>query len=72
LEDDTGGTAGEAATHAAPDPTISDPAALLRHLDVSGHVHRDSRVGRLYHRGMVSMRENVATDSLHVVVEASA
>jgi len=71
LEDGAGGPGGEAAAHAAPEPTISDPVALLRHLDVSGHFHRDSRVGRVYHRGMVSLRENVATDSLHIVVEGN-
>ena len=50
-------------------PTIADPAALLRHLDVGGHFHRDSRAGRLYHPGMVSLREDVPTDSLHVSVD---
>ncbi|MEA2274355.1 MAG: hypothetical protein QOI98_3063, partial [Solirubrobacteraceae bacterium] len=52
-------------------PTISDPVALLHHLDVSGHVHRDSRIGRIFHPGRVSLRENVATDSLHIVVEGN-
>ncbi len=50
-------------------PAITDPAALLRHLDVSGHFHRDSRAGRAYHRGTVSLRENVSHDSLHVAVD---
>lgn len=50
-------------------PTIADPAALLAHLDADGHFHRDSRAGRLYHPGMVSLRENVPTDSLHVSVD---
>ena len=50
-------------------PTIADPAALLAHLDATGHFHRDSRAGRIYHAGMVSLRENVATDSLHVSVD---
>lgn len=54
---------------AAPAPTVTDPVALLRHLHVSGHFHRDSRLGRLFHPGRVSFRENVPTDSLHVVVE---
>jgi hypothetical protein len=53
------------------DPTMGDPAALLRHLDASGHFHRDSRLGRLYHRGMVSLRENVPTESLHVSVDGN-
>jgi hypothetical protein len=50
-------------------PTIADPAALLAHLDADGHFHRDSRAGRMYHPGMVSLRENVPTDSLHVAVD---
>jgi hypothetical protein len=50
-------------------PTIADPAALLAHLDATGHFHRDSRVGRMYHPGMVSLRENAPTDSLHVAVD---
>jgi hypothetical protein len=61
--------AGEAqAVRAAGAPKISDPVALLAHLDASGRFHRDGRLGRVYHRGMVSLRENVSTDSLHVVV----
>jgi hypothetical protein len=50
-------------------PAIADPAALLAHLDVSGHFHRDGRVGRMYHPGMVSLREDVPEDSLHVSVD---
>jgi hypothetical protein len=52
-------------------PTIADPVALLRHLELSGRFHRDSRVGRMYHPGMVSLRENVPTDSLHVSVDGN-
>ncbi|MDX6691023.1 MAG: hypothetical protein QOG15_2480 [Solirubrobacteraceae bacterium] len=66
---DPGGQEGAVPAYATADPTISDPVALLRHLDVSGRFHRDSRVGRVYHRGMVSLRENVASDSLHIVVD---
>ena len=40
------------------------PSRSCAHLDVSGRFHRDSPIGRLYHRGMVSLRENVATESL--------
>jgi NRPS condensation-like uncharacterized protein len=50
-------------------PPLRDPVALLAHLDVSGRFHRDGRAGRLYHRGMVSLRENQPVDSLHVVVD---
>jgi NRPS condensation-like uncharacterized protein len=54
---------------AADDVPVADPVALLRHLDVSGRFHRDGRLGRVFHRGMVSLRENVAINSLHVVVD---
>jgi NRPS condensation-like uncharacterized protein len=71
LEDaDHDGREGEGAARATA-PSISDPVALLRHLDAGGHFHRDSGAGRLYHRGMVSLRETVATDSLHVVVDGN-
>ncbi len=59
----------EAPAPAAPGSPVVDPVGLLRHLDVSGRFHRDSRLGRLYHRGMVSLRENVPTDSLHISVD---
>ena len=54
---------------AGADVSIQDPVAFLRYLDVSGRFHRDGRLGRIYHRGTVSLRENVATDSLHVSVD---
>lgn len=69
LETDAGG-AGADGVLAAP-ATIADPVALLAHLDASGHFHRDSRAGRIYHPGMVSLRENVSTDSLHVSVDGN-
>jgi hypothetical protein len=50
-------------------PTVADPAALLAHLEASGHFHRDGRAGRIYHAGQVSLREDVPTDSLHVSVD---
>ena len=50
------------------EPTIADPVAFLRRLAASGRFHRDSGLGRLYHPGSVSLRENAATDSLHIVV----
>lgn len=49
-------------------PSITDPVALLRHLEASGRFHRDSLIGRIFHPGRVSLRENEPTDSLHVVV----
>ena len=53
------------------DARIADPVDLLQRLDDSGHFHRDSPFGRIFHRGMVSLRENVATDSLHVSVDGN-
>jgi hypothetical protein len=50
-------------------PSVADPAALLAHLEASGHFHRDGRAGRIYHAGQVSLREDVPTDSLHVSVD---
>ena len=65
------GDAELAGTVRAGQPPIADPAALLQYLDDSGHFHRDSRAGRLYHPGMVSLREDVPTDSLHVSVDGN-
>jgi NRPS condensation-like uncharacterized protein len=56
---------------AGEDLSIQDPVALLRHLDESGHFHRDGPLGRVFHRGMVSLRENVETDSLHISVDGN-
>ncbi|MEA2195228.1 MAG: hypothetical protein QOG42_1662, partial [Solirubrobacteraceae bacterium] len=67
LEADAGAN-GDGGALAGP-PTIADPAALLAHLVADGHFHRDSRAGRMYHPGMVSLRENVPVDSLHVSVD---
>ncbi|MBW3607318.1 MAG: hypothetical protein KY463_03005 [Actinobacteria bacterium] len=67
LETDAAG-AGKGRNRAGP-PTVADPAALLQRLDDSGHFHRDSRAGRVYHPGMVSLREDVPVDSLHVSVD---
>lgn len=56
---------------AASPPGVSDPVALLRHLEASGRFHRDTGFGRLFHRGQVSLRENQPADSLHVVVDGN-
>jgi len=50
------------------EPTIADPVAFFRRLASSGHFHRDSGLGRIYHPGSTSLRENSRTDSLHVVI----
>jgi hypothetical protein len=62
---------GRAVAPAGTAETIGDPVALLRHLDVSGRFHRDSRFGRVFHRGTISLRENVPTDSLHISVDGN-
>ncbi|MGH9279767.1 MAG: hypothetical protein ACRD12_16920 [Acidimicrobiales bacterium] len=49
-------------------PAILDPVRLLRSLEESGRFHRDRMLGRIFHPGRVSLRENTETDSLHIVV----
>ncbi len=53
---------------AVADPTIAQPAAFFRRLVSSGRFHRDGGLGRIYHPGRISLRENSPTDSLHVVI----
>ena len=57
----------------APDEAadVLHPVALFRHLERSGRFHRDRALGRVYHPGAVSLRENVANDSLHITVEGN-
>ncbi len=52
----------------AAEPTIAQPVAFLRELASSGRFHRDNGLGRIYHPGSVSLRENTPNDSLHIVV----
>ena len=52
-------------------PTVEDPVALLRYLEASNRFHRDAGFGRIYHANSVSLRENVALNSLHVIVEGN-
>ncbi|HEV2068371.1 MAG TPA: hypothetical protein VGR26_01100, partial [Acidimicrobiales bacterium] len=54
--------------HSPDRPPISDPVAFLQHLEASGRFHRDTGLGRLFHPGRVSLRENQPSDSLHVVI----
>ncbi|HVF77121.1 MAG TPA: hypothetical protein VNA28_02390 [Solirubrobacteraceae bacterium] len=61
----------EPTDHSVSDATIGDPVALLHDLDASGRFHRDGSFGRLFHRGMVSLRENVPTESLHISVDGN-
>jgi len=48
--------------------TTDDPAALLRELEDSGRFRRDTRLGSIFHRGQVSLREVSPTHSLHITV----
>lgn len=48
--------------------TIEDPVALLRELEESGRFRRDTRLGAIFHRGKVSLREMSPTHSLHITV----
>ncbi|MDP9074869.1 MAG: hypothetical protein M3N98_11995, partial [Actinomycetota bacterium] len=51
-----------------PDAASDDPAHMFERLVASGHFHRDTGLGRLFHPGSVSLRENRPTDSLHIVI----
>lgn len=48
--------------------TTDDPAALVRELEESGRFRRDTRLGAIFHRGQVSLREVSPTHSLHIIV----
>ena len=50
---------------------VTDPAALLVRLESSGRFHRDTGLGRIYHLGGVSFRENEPADSLHISVHGN-
>jgi NRPS condensation-like uncharacterized protein len=47
---------------------FGDPVRLFLHLEASRRFHRDTGLGRVFHPGSLSLRENLAHDSLHVVV----
>jgi hypothetical protein len=51
--------------------TSPDVEALLKALDASDRYRRDSRLGRIYHRGAASYREVRSTDSFHIVIDGS-
>ncbi|MGQ0521978.1 MAG: hypothetical protein ACT4PX_12650 [Actinomycetota bacterium] len=52
----------------APAPILHDPVGLFAHLEASRRFHRDRLLGRVFHPGAVSLRENVGTNSLHITV----
>ncbi|MGI8686373.1 MAG: hypothetical protein ACR2MO_15020 [Acidimicrobiales bacterium] len=61
----------EGGAGARPASDLHDPVALLRRLEGSGRFHRDRRLGRVYHPGSLSLRENVASNSLHVTIDGN-
>ncbi|MGH9178069.1 MAG: hypothetical protein ACRD0N_05890 [Acidimicrobiales bacterium] len=64
-------TARKGADRDAPvsDSLLEDPVELFHHLETSRGFHRDSGLGRLFHPGATSLRENVRTNSLHVTID---
>jgi len=50
-------------------PSVADPVALFHHLEASHRFYRDIGVGRIFHPGRVSFRENLPQDSLHLVIK---
>ena len=48
--------------------TADDPAALVQELEASGRFRRDTRLGSLFHRGQVSLREVSPAHSLHITI----
>lgn len=52
-------------------PSVADPVALIHHLEASHRFYRDAGVGRIFHPGRVSFRENLPGDSLHLVIEGN-
>ncbi|HEX2700732.1 MAG TPA: hypothetical protein VHM89_11090 [Acidimicrobiales bacterium] len=65
------GTAGAEGETAGPAAALDDPVALLRRLERSGRFHRDRHLGRVYHPGALSLRENVANNSLHLSIDGN-
>ncbi|MFP5376793.1 MAG: hypothetical protein ACLGIO_08440 [Acidimicrobiia bacterium] len=53
------------------DHILDDRAALFRELESSRRFHRDRVIGRVFHPGAVSFRENVRNNSLHIIIEGN-
>ncbi|HET9444559.1 MAG TPA: hypothetical protein VFO65_14635, partial [Acidimicrobiales bacterium] len=47
----------------------ADPTDLLGRLEGTGRFHRDAGLGRIFHPGQLSLREDVPADSLHLIVD---
>lgn len=53
------------------EPSVADPITFFRHLESTLRFHRDTGFGRIFHPGRLSLRENLPTHSLHVVIEGN-
>ncbi|HVL03500.1 MAG TPA: HAD-IB family hydrolase [Acidimicrobiales bacterium] len=51
--------------------TIEDPDVFVRDLEASGRFRRDTRLGSLYHRGEISLREVSPSHSLHITARGN-
>lgn len=51
--------------------TTEDLDALIRDLEATGRFRRDSRLGSLYHRGQISLREVSPSHSLHITARGN-
>lgn len=51
--------------------TTEDPDAFVRDLEASGRFRRDTRLGSLYHRGEISLREVSPSHSLHITARGN-
>lgn len=53
----------------AEDHILDDRATLFHELETSRRFHRDRVLGRIFHPGSVSFRENVRSNSLHITID---
>ena len=53
---------------AADEHALDDRVALFHELEASRRFHRDTGIGRIFHPGAVSFRENVRSNSLHITI----
>lgn len=51
--------------------TTEDPDTLVRVLEASGRFRRDTRLGSVYHRGQISLREVSPRHSLHITARGN-
>ncbi|MDQ4096943.1 MAG: hypothetical protein M3144_03610, partial [Actinomycetota bacterium] len=53
------------------EPPLTDPVGVLLELESSQRFHRDAGLGRIFHLGRISFRENRRSDSLHISVQGN-